>query len=111
MVFTANKSSVKVIEITEYARLSVNPLRKLTFEQKVSPNANKKTITLQLGDPTAFGNFPPPKELVEAFKKAVEADTFLYNPNAGRFDAREAVAKYSQNRGNITADDIVLTSG
>lgn len=111
MGFTAEKSSTKKIEITEYARLSVNPLRKLTFEQKVQPNPGKKTITLQLGDPTAFGNFPPPKKLVEAFRKAVETDTFLYNPNAGRLDAREAVAKYSQSRGNITADDIILTSG
>jgi tyrosine aminotransferase len=110
MVFTTEKS-YKKIEITEYARLSVNPLRKLTFESKVVPNPDKKTITLQLGDPTAFGNFPPPKELVNAFRKAVDNDTFLYNPNAGRFEAREAVAKYSQNRGEITADDIVLTSG
>lgn len=111
MVFTADKSPIKAIKISEYARLSVNPLRKLTFEQKVKANPNKKPITLQLGDPTAFGNFPPPKELIEALKKAVEADTFLYNNNAGRLDAREAVAKYCQKQDNVTANDIILTSG
>ena len=111
MSSTADQSSYKKIEITDYAKLSVNPLRKLTFESKVLPNPDKEAISLQLGDPTAFGNFPAPKELVDAFRKAVDHDTFLYNPNAGRFDARAAVAKYAQNRGKITADDIVLTSG
>ena len=104
-------NSMERIKITQYARLSGNPLRKLTFEQKVLPNPDKTAIQLQLGDPTVFGNFPPSKESVEALRKAVEEDTFLYNPNAGRFDAREAVAAYSRSRGKITSNNIVLTSG
>jgi hypothetical protein len=43
------------IRISDYARLSINPLRKITQEQKVDPNPLKKAITLQLGDPTIFG--------------------------------------------------------
>lgn len=44
---TTNWESIK---ITDYARLSINPLRKLKFEQKVQPNRDKKAITLQLGN-------------------------------------------------------------
>ncbi|CRK94414.1 CLUMA_CG007921, isoform A, partial [Clunio marinus] len=96
------------VKITDYARLSINPMRKLKFETKVIPNPNLKPITLQLGDPTVFGNFPPAKEFLDAFKKAVDHDTFLYNIEYGKIEAREAIAAIS---GNVTADDIILTSG
>lgn len=47
--------NIKKIPISNYARLSINPLRKITQEQKIDPNPAKKSITLQLGDPTIFG--------------------------------------------------------
>lgn len=97
--------------MTDYARLSINPLRKLKFEQKVKPNPEKEIITLQLGDPSIFGNFPPPKELLEAFKKGVDLDTFLYNNRSGRLEARQAIAEYSRHQGDITADDVIVSSG
>lgn len=99
------------IEISDYARLSTNPLRKLKFESKVECHVDKKAITLQIGDPTVFGNFPPPVEALEALKNATEKDTFLYNVGHGRLEAREAIAAYSSHMGQVTADDIVLTSG
>lgn len=99
------------VEITDYARLSINPLRKLKFEQKVVPNPNKEVITLQLGDPSIFGNFPPPKELLNALRKALDEDTFLYNNGPGRQEAREAIAEYSRHIGNVKADDVVVASG
>lgn len=99
------------LQQTDYARLSVNTLRKLTFNQKVSANPDKKSIQLQLGDPTIFGNFLPSKESVDALRNAVDNDTFLYNPGHGRLEAREAVAEYAQHMGKVTSDDIVLTSG
>lgn len=99
------------MKLTDYARLSVNPLRKIQFDRKIAPNPEKSTITLQLGDPTIFGNFPPAKETVIALKKAVELDTFLYNPAHGKLQALEAVAEYSKHRGNVTADDVILTCG
>lgn len=104
-------NSWDVIKISDYARLSINPLRKLKFETKVEPNPNKSVITLQLGDPSIFGNFPPPKELLEAFKKAIDHDTYLYNGGVGRVEARQAVAEYSKHQGSVTADDVVLASG
>lgn len=96
---------------SEYARLSINPLRKLKFEQKVECNPSKKPITLQLGDPTIFGNFPPPAEVLAALKESVEKDKFPYNIGQGKLEAREAVAAYSQHMGKVTSDDIVLSSG
>lgn len=99
------------IKITKFASLTSNPFRKLKFDQKVKPNPDKEPITLQLGDPSVFGNFPPPKELLEALKKSVDVDPFPYNPGHGRLEAREAVAEYSENRGAVTSEDIVLTSG
>lgn len=100
------------IEISDYAKLSINPLRKLKFEQKVKANPNKRVITLQLGDPSIFGNFPPPKEALEAFKNSVNVDTFLYNGGNGKLEAREAVAKHLKHRSDtISAEDVILTSG
>lgn len=102
----------KSIEISDYAKLSINPLRKVKFESTVQPNPSLKAITLQLGDPSVFGNFPPAKECLEAFHNAIDKDTFLYNNGNGRLQAREAVAKYSSHQGdNISADDIILSSG
>lgn len=95
--------------MSDYARLSVNPLRKLNFDQSIAPNPEKDVITLQLGDPTIFGNFPPAKEVLEAIKESVDSDSFRYNPGAGRIEAREALAEYYG--GGISPDDIVLASG
>lgn len=98
------------IEITDYARLSVNPLRKLKFDQAVEPNPDKRPITFQLGDPTVFGNFPPARETLDALRKAFETDKFPYNPGHGKLEAREAVAETSPDP-TVTADDVILTSG
>lgn len=99
------------LKVTDFGRLSINPLRKLKFEQTVEPNPEKTAITLQLGDPTIFGNFPPPKELRDALREAVESDVFNYNIAHGGIKAREAVAEYSQHLGKVTADDVILASG
>lgn len=124
------------IRISDYARLSINPLRKITQEQKIDPNPMKKTITLQLGDPTIFGkrgqrltpkaiknlilfilaiskkgNFPPPVALINALSNAVLHDKFPYNISFGKFEARKAVAEYSKHQGFVNADDVILSSG
>jgi tyrosine aminotransferase len=51
----------ETVPISDFAKLTINPLRKLKFEQTVEPNPDKRVITLQLGDPSIFGNFPPAK--------------------------------------------------
>lgn len=99
----------KTIEMSDYARLSVNPLRKLNFDRSVTSNPEKDVITLQLGDPSVFGNFPPASEVLEAIKEAVDLDSFCYNEGPGRLEAREAIAEYYG--GIVSPDDIVLSSG
>lgn len=99
------------VKVTDYARLSINPLRKLKFDQVTEPNASKKTITLQLGDPTIFGNFPPPRQCLNALHNSLDKDTFLYNAGQGRIEAREAIAHYSRHQGDVKADDIILACG
>lgn len=99
----------ETVEMSDYARLSVNPLRMLDFDRSIAPNPEKEVIKLQLGDPTIFGNFPPAIEVREAIKAAVDLDTFRYNPGVGMIEAREAVAEYYG--GNISPDDVVLASG
>ncbi|CRK96860.1 CLUMA_CG009926, isoform A [Clunio marinus] len=99
------------IKISDFARLTINPLRKFKFERIIEPNPSKSVITLQLGDPTVFGNFPPPKELLQAFKKAIDVDKFPYNVGKGKLEAREAIVEFARNQGDITADDILLASG
>lgn len=103
--------SADIVKISNYARLSVNPLRKLKFEQNIKCNPEKQVITLQLGDPSIFGNFPPAREMIAALTNSVELDKYLYNPAAGRADACAAVAKYSKHHGNISPNDVILTSG
>lgn len=58
IIFLENKMSWNRIEITDYARLSANPLRKLAFGKSVEPNPGKRPITFFFGDPTVYGNFP-----------------------------------------------------
>jgi hypothetical protein len=41
---------INKIKISDYARLSINPLRKIAQEQRIEPNPAKKTIILQLGN-------------------------------------------------------------
>jgi tyrosine aminotransferase len=71
----------------------------------------RQVITLQPGDCTLFKNFPPQKECVEALKKALNQDIFSYYESAGEMKAREAVAEYSRQRGELTSEDVILTSG
>lgn len=43
-------SAWDTVRVTDYARLTENPLRKLTQGIKIDPNPDKNVITLQLGN-------------------------------------------------------------
>jgi len=83
-----------------------------------APHASgKPLINLGLGDPSVFGNMPPPKEALDAIEASLrsgKADG--YPQSTGYPAARQAVAEYfdeSAEGGNwrLTADDVVLTHG
>lgn len=105
-------SAVWSLQMSQFAKATANPHRLMAENSKVIPNPSKKVITLQMGDPTIFGNFRRPQEVVDAIKKAAEKDTFSYYHTCGMKEARQAVADYVNKSGvAVTSDDIILTSG
>ena len=98
--------------MSDYAKLTANPHRLMAENSKVVPNPSKKVITLQMGDPTIFGNFKRPQEAVDAIKQAAEQDKFSYYHTMGLKVARQAVADYVNKDGlNVSSDDVIMTSG
>lgn len=98
--------------MSKFAQGTVNPHRQMAENSKVTPNPSKKVITLQMGDPTIFGNFTRPQAAVDAIKRAVETDKFSYYHTVGMKEARQAVADYVNKSGlNISSEDVILTSG
>lgn len=113
---------------TDFGIATINTLRILWEKNQPKENPDKSVIMLQAGrwfiinlnefwkhllsgDPTVFGNFPPYPKIIEALKEALDIDKFSYDSSAGLEVARQAVAEYSHHMGEITADDIILTSG
>lgn len=70
---------------------------------------NLKIYFLLKGDPTIFGNFSHPPEAIGALHRALDRETFSYYSTNGLKEAREAVVKYVG--GDVTSDDVILTSG
>lgn len=100
------------LPMSQFAIATVNPHRMLAENSKVLPNPSKKVITLQMGDPTLFGNFRRPQEAVNAIVRSVEKDKFSYYHTTGLKESRQAVADYANKSGvNISCDDVILTSG
>lgn len=97
------------LEMSNFAKRTLNPHRIMVESSKVMPNPKKEVITLQLGDPTIFRNFSHPPEAIAAIHRALDRDTFSYYPTNGLKEAREAVANYVG--GGVKADDVILTSG
>lgn len=68
-------------------------------------------ISLNIGDPQAFG-FRPPANVTEPVMRALRDGFTGYASSAGLFEAREAVANYASATGATTSvDDVVMTSG
>ncbi|KAG5684608.1 hypothetical protein PVAND_013833 [Polypedilum vanderplanki] len=109
--------------MTTFAEKTDNPLRKIWEGPKIDPNKDKKLITLQIGDPTAFGNFYAAKESIEAIKNALEKDNFSYTVSSGLKAAREAVASYVNNNDksvqvndsdkcfDVNSEDVIMSNG
>lgn len=78
-----------------------------------SVKKEKKLLNLGLGDPSVFGNMPPPIEAIEAIEKSLRSGkSDGYPESIGYAIARQAVASYfSSPNWEITKDDVVLTFG
>jgi tyrosine aminotransferase len=103
------------IKSSKFGQLTINPLRKLWEVDQPKANPNKSEIILQAGDPSAFGNFLPHPECLEALNEAIYKDKFSYDMSAGIVEARKAVADYvnknNEGKCDITENDVIFSSG
>ena len=69
----------------------------------------KKIVHLEMGQP----DFPTPKHVIEAGKKALDEGWTGYGPTPGFPDFRDAIAEYiSTSRGiSVTGKNVVVTPG
>ncbi|XP_077424699.1 tyrosine aminotransferase [Vanacampus margaritifer] len=95
------------------ANNTLNPIRTMVDEMKLSPNPEKAMIALSLGDPTVFGNLPPDDAVIQAMKDAIDSHQYNgYAPSVGYLKSRQVVASfYSCPDAPIEAENVILTSG
>ena len=95
------------------AKNTFNPIRNILETMSITPNPDKKMISLSIGDPTVFGNLLPAKEVVDAVHQALDSQKCNgYGPSTGSVEARAAVAKHiSVPGGEVTEEDVILCSG
>lgn len=66
------------------ANNTFNPIRNILETMTLTPNPQKKMISLSIGDPTVFGNLNPAENVVEAISKGVkEGKCNGYAPSTG----------------------------
>ncbi|XP_058817635.1 tyrosine aminotransferase [Topomyia yanbarensis] len=100
------------VRISDFARLTHNPIRAIVEGLKIVPNPDKQLIALSIGDPTTFGNLKPAPEIIDAVRRAIEDGSCNgYGPSNGFPAAREAVAEYVAHQGAVTPNDVILCSG
>ncbi len=82
--------------------LKVSGIRKL-FE-----SAPAGSINLGLGEP----DIQPPKEMIEAFKRALDEGHNKYGPSAGIMELREAIAAHLRKyRRDVAVENVIVTAG
>ncbi|ETN64518.1 tyrosine aminotransferase [Anopheles darlingi] len=100
------------VPISDFAKLTHNPIRAIVEGLNIQPHPDKPLIALSIGDPTTFGNLKPSAETIEAIRQVIDEGTGNgYAAANGHLEAREAVAQYVQHQGPVTANDVILCSG
>lgn len=78
-------------------------------------SGDKPLLNLALGDPSVYGNLPPPVEALDAIEKSLRSGkSDGYPQSVGYPIAREAVAKYfdeGEGGWRIKPEDVVMTHG
>lgn len=112
-----NPTSEMRVEASSMALRTINPIRQIVDTLTI-PQAtdDKPFIPLSIGDPTRFGNLPPPPSVTDAVIEAVKSGAFDgYPPSAGYVSVRQALADHISltcgDQPGPLANDIVLTSG
>lgn len=102
------------IEVSNFAKSTCNPVRKLIEQMKIDPNPEYQMIALSIGDPTVFSEIGKPESVINAIQACINDKKFDgYTPSYGTEAARQAVAKYCSRPDNLVYkfNDILLTNG
>ncbi len=87
---------------THITSLKVSGIRKL-FEA-----APAGAVNLGLGEP----DIQPPKEMIDAFKRALDEGHNKYGPSAGVMELREAIAAHLRKyRRDVSLENVIVTAG
>jgi len=100
------------IRVTDRVRTIEYAIRDIIPYAKQVAKTGKKIYYLNIGDPNAF-DFDTPEHVKQALTKAVEERANLYSPSEGIPELREAISRKEKrlNRVDVSADDIIVTSG
>lgn len=92
---------------------TINPIRNLVQNIRVTPNPAKKAIKLSVGDPTVYGNLVVSASIVDALCKELKSGRSNgYSLSMGDASARAAIAtRYSTSSSKLSPDDVFITSG
>nr|AQX17834.1 tyrosine aminotransferase [Bathyctena chuni] len=100
------------IAISPCAENTINPIRKLVDQLIINPNPTKRLLKLNIGDPSVFGNFNPPPEVIKAVSDNLQTSCYGYIPAHGLIPTREAIANfYTTEKSPLTFEDVYITSG
>lgn len=70
--------------MSQHARDTVNPIRRIVDVMSVEPNAHKTLIRLHLGDPTVTGTMNPPQSAIVAIQNSLLSGRYNgYGPATG----------------------------
>lgn len=102
------------IDSSQFAKSTLNPVRKMIEQMKLEPNPDLPMIALSIGDPTIFSDLGKPDTAIEAIETCIKDKRYDgYTPSYGTETARTAVAKYCSRPDNLVykSTDIILTNG
>jgi hypothetical protein len=84
------------IKCSEFAKHTVNPIRRLVQSLNIKNNPDKPVISLSVGDPTILSDLEKPDILNDIVLECLKnKQNDGYTPSFGTDKARQAIAKYS----------------
>ena len=100
------------VKVTERAKTIEYAIRDIIVHVREVAKTGKKIFYLNIGDPVAF-DFRTPVHVRQALAEAVEEGNNNYSTSEGLPELRQAVAEKERrvNGVNITAEDVIVTSG
>lgn len=102
------------IDSSQFAKSTLNPVRKMIEQMKLEPNPELPMIALSIGDPTIFSDLGKPDTAITAIETCIKEKRYDgYTPSYGTETARTAVAKFCSRPDNLVykPSDIILTNG